>query len=65
MAACQEVMEADPDEMRFVHVEVFKEEAGVKSSGALKKWLGDQHLAVRRHRVPKEWIWEIVDPTEG
>jgi hypothetical protein len=42
MTACQEVMEANPDEMKSltVHEEVFKEEARVKSSGALKKWLG-------------------------
>jgi hypothetical protein len=48
MAACQEAIEANPDEMNSltVHEEVFKEEARVKSCGALKKWLGDRHLTV-------------------
>jgi hypothetical protein len=41
-------MEANPDEMKSVtvHEEVPKEEAAVKSFGALKKWHGDWHLAV-------------------
>jgi hypothetical protein len=53
-------MEGNPDEMMSVtvHEEVSKEEAAVKSFGALKKRHGDWHLAVRRRRDPKEWIWE-------
>jgi hypothetical protein len=52
-----EIMEVNPEEMKsaVVHKEVLKEEAAVKSSGALKKLHGDQHLAIGRCGKLKEW----------
>jgi hypothetical protein len=63
MTACQEVMEAYPEKMETnpeemqseaVHEEVLKEEAAVKSFGAMKKWHRHRHLAAGRYRKPKE-----------
>jgi hypothetical protein len=54
--ACQEVVEACLESMEqtslevesmAVYEEVFKEEAAVKTVGALKKWHRAQHLAIR------------------
>jgi hypothetical protein len=37
-----------------VHEDVPKEEAAVKTFGAVKRWHGDRHLAVRRRGQPKK-----------
>jgi hypothetical protein len=37
------------------HEEDLKEEATVEAFRALKKCLGDQHLAIRRRSQPKKW----------
>jgi hypothetical protein len=55
---CPETMkskEPNSEEMKFeaVHEEIPKEEATVKSLGALKKWHGDRHLAVGCHKKLK------------
>jgi hypothetical protein len=63
MMACQELTEAclknkEPTslELEFVAVyeEVFKEEAAVKHVRALRKWHGDQNLAMRCRGQPKK-----------
>jgi hypothetical protein len=63
MTACQEVteaypekMETNPEEMQSeaVHEEVLKEEASVKSFGAMKKWHRGQNVAAGSYRKPKE-----------
>jgi hypothetical protein len=52
LEAHPEKVEANPKEMKpvAVHEEIRKEEAAVETFGALKKWHGDQHLAVGRRR---------------
>jgi hypothetical protein len=61
--ACQEAAEANPEKLETnpemmqsvgEHREVPKEEAAVRSSGALKKWHRGRHLASGRRREPKE-----------
>jgi hypothetical protein len=56
MEACLGKMEATEElESEAEHEEVPKEEAAVETFGALKKWYGDWHLAVRRCGQPKKW----------
>jgi hypothetical protein len=57
--ACEEATEAcleskEPTSMEVEHEEVPKEDAAVETSGALKKWHRERHLAVRRHGQPKK-----------
>jgi chromosome segregation ATPase len=54
--ACLECKEPTSQKMNFgaEHQEVPKEHAGVKNSGAMKKWQEDKHVAVGRLRKPKE-----------
>jgi hypothetical protein len=50
-------LKANPEETKFneVYEEVLKEEATVETHGALRKWNGDQHLAIRCHGQLKKW----------
>jgi hypothetical protein len=56
--ACQEATEAYPEEIEHEasHEKVPKEEAGVKSVGALKKRQSWRHPAAGRRGKPKERI---------
>jgi hypothetical protein len=57
MKADREAKEAYPEEMKSVaeHEEVPEEEAAVKPVTALKKWHGDQRLAVACRDQLKKW----------
>jgi hypothetical protein len=50
-------LKAGPEQMQFKaeHQEVPKEEAGVRSSGALKKWHRGRNLVAKRRQKQKEW----------
>jgi hypothetical protein len=61
MEACLESKEPTSEEIESEaeHEEVPKEEAAAETFGALKKWHGDQHLAVK-----VLWSGEEMDPRQ-